>query len=81
VPTADQLPAQTLELVRQVNQQDIALYTFAQERFAQQCAQQGSLFPLRVRWFQFQNKTQPALHKLRTYSIRNKVRTLLRQNN
>jgi hypothetical protein len=75
---AHQLPAATVDLVKKVNQQDIALYAYAQERFAQQCAQRGPLFPLRLRQFQLQNRIKPTLKKLRSYSIRTALRARFR---
>lgn len=72
------LPAATLDLLKRANQQDGALYAFAQELFAQQCAQQGPLFDFRVRRFQLVNKLQPAIKKVRTYSVRAKFRTLFK---
>ena len=74
------LPKETVELIKRVNRQDIALYAYAQDLFKEQCSQQGLLFGSRVRYFQFLNKYQPEMDikKLRTYSVRAKLRSLLR---
>jgi hypothetical protein len=53
------LPKETVELIKRVNRQDIALYAYAQDLFKEQCSQQGLLFGSRVRYFQFLNKYQP----------------------
>lgn len=72
------LPAETIALIKRVNRHDSALYTFAEELFKKQCAEQGAMFELRVRYFQFLNKYQPAAKKLRTYSLRVKLRSLFK---
>lgn len=77
-PETKRLPVETMDLIKRVNQQDSALYAFAQELFAQQCAQQGALFDVRVRRFQLANKFRPAMRKIRTYSVRTKLRSFFK---
>ena len=72
----EQLPRATVELLKHVNRQDIALYAYAQDLFSEQCSQQGFLFGSRVRYFQFVNKYGLDIQKLRTYSIRAKLKSL-----
>ncbi len=74
--TAQTLSADTIDLIKQVNQQDIALYAYAVALFQEQCAQQGAAFPLRVRRFQFLNRYGAQLEQARTYSIRAKLKSL-----
>jgi hypothetical protein len=74
--TEKQLPKATVELIKHVNRQDIALYAYAQDLFKEQCSQQGFLFGFRVRYFQFLNKYGLDIKKFRTYSIRAKLRSL-----
>lgn len=74
----DQISAATVDLVQRANQQDIALYAYAQDLFAEQCAQRGALFDIRVRRFQFANKSKPIIKSLRTYSVRTKLRTMFK---
>jgi len=64
-----QLPHDTIELIRQTNQKDIALYNYGQILFAQQMNEQGILFPLKVRLFQARNRWKPTLLLIRSYSI------------
>jgi len=71
----NQLPKATVELIKRVNRQDIALYAYAHDLFDEQCAQQGALFPFRVRYFQLLNKYQPSIKRLRSYSIRAKLKS------
>ncbi len=68
--TQQQLPAETIDLIRHANQMDIALYTFAKGLFAQQAKQQGFWFPIKVKLFQARNQWEPVFRRLRTYSIR-----------
>ena len=72
----NQLPRATVELIKRINRQDIALYACAQDFFNEQCAQQGASFELRVRYFQFLNKYQPLITRFRTYSVREKLKSL-----
>ena len=76
----DRLPKETIELIKRVNRQDIALYAYAQELFKKQCSQQGFFFKYRVRYFQYLNKYQldMDIKKLRTYSVRVKLKSILR---
>lgn len=81
-PQGDQkspLSPHTIELVQRINRQDLALYRFAQALFAEQCALQGPLFDARVRLFQMQNRLRPPGDRLRTYSLRAKLRSLFQQ--
>jgi hypothetical protein len=72
--TMDSLPAETIERIRQFNRQDQALYEFGRELFKEQCARQGPDFELRVRNFQRVNKYGQLLQRLRTFSVRTKLR-------
>ncbi len=74
----NRLPRETVELIERVNRQDIALYDYAQELFHKQCSQQGAFFDLRVRYFQFLNKHQTKIKRFRTYSVREKLKSLLK---
>jgi hypothetical protein len=71
------IPPQTIAAIRRANQQDLALYRFAQGLFAEQCARQGPLFETRVRLFQMQNRLRPFGDRLRSYSVRAKLRSLI----
>ncbi len=73
---ASELSAATVDLIQRVNGQDIALYAYARELFKAQCAQRGALFAWRVRLFQLTNKYGPDVKRLRTYSVRTKLRSL-----
>jgi hypothetical protein len=75
--TADALPAQTIELIRHVNRQDQALYEFGRKLFREQCARRGPGFNLRVRKFQRINKYGRPLQRLRTFSVRTKLKELV----
>jgi hypothetical protein len=75
--TADALPAQTIELIRHVNRQDQALYEFGRKLFREQCARRGPGFNLRVRNFQRINKYGRPLQRLRTFSVRTKLKELV----
>ena len=72
--TQRQLPAETVNLIRQANQMDFALYEYASSLFRQQVRQQGPSFPLRVILFQARNRWEPIYWRLRTYSIRASIR-------
>jgi hypothetical protein len=75
--TAETLPPQTIERIRQVNQQDQALYEFGRELFKKQCDSLGPGFDLRVRYFQHVNKYGQPLQRLRAFSVRAKLRELI----
>ena len=76
--TKNRLPGETVELIKRVNRQDIALYDYAQELFNEQCSQQGALFESRFRYSQFLDKYQPLIKRFRTYSLRTKLKSLLK---
>ena len=73
---ASKLPAATVDLIQHANRQDLALYAYARNLFKEQCAQRGALFAWRVRRFQLTNKYGPIVKRLRTYSVRTKLRSL-----
>jgi hypothetical protein len=74
--TQAQLPRETVALINQANQQDIALYHYARSLFQAQCREQGPLFPLRARYFTLQNRYRPMLAAARTFSVRAKLREI-----
>ncbi|MFN2125368.1 MAG: sulfotransferase family 2 domain-containing protein [Candidatus Promineifilaceae bacterium] len=75
--TVDSLPPQTLARIKEVNRQDQALYEFGRELFKEQCARQGPGFDLRVRYFQRVNQYGQPFQRLRTFSVRTKLKELV----
>jgi hypothetical protein len=72
--TVDTLPPQTIARIRQVNQQDQALYEFGRDLFNAQCARLAPGFDLRARYFQHINKYGQPLQRLRAFSVRAKLK-------
>jgi hypothetical protein len=75
--TVDTLPAETIKLIRRVNRQDQALYDFGRKLFKKQCARRGPGFDLRVRNFQRINKYGRPWQRLRSFSVRAKLKEMV----
>ncbi len=72
--TRETLPAETVTLIKEVNQLDIALYAFAKNLFRQQAQAQGVSFPLRVKLFQTNSIWKSPYMRMRRFSVRTYVK-------
>jgi hypothetical protein len=73
------LSVETIDLIKQKNQMDIALYQFARSLFIRQIKDQGLLFPFKVKVFQVRNWWQPIYRQYRHYSIRSSIQSKIKK--
>ena len=76
----DQLSADELEMIREHNRFDIALYAYAQQLFEEQVRRQGPSFPLELAWFRARNRLYGNYWQARSYSVRTRLRNLFSAN-
>ena len=72
---SNMIPAETVSLIKQINQMDIQLYEYAKTLFSRQIKRQGPLFSLEVKFFQAQNWWGPVSKQVRRYSIRSALKS------
>lgn len=77
-PGRGDLPQATLELLAEQNGLDLQLYGYAKELFGERVRQQGPLFPLEVKWFQWRHLGTDRLTQARQELRRHSVRMWLR---
>lgn len=75
-PPKKQIAPKTMTLLTQLNQTDNALYQYGRSLFKAQIAQQGPLFPARVRLFCWLNQFTKPYWQLRQYSLRAQLHKL-----
>jgi hypothetical protein len=78
-PGQESLPAETLAVVRERNQLDLRLYTYAEALFAAQIRNQGTRFAVATRRFQIANRWLKPLIRAYLEARKISVRTLLRE--
>lgn len=75
-PRQQEIDQATLDLIAEVNQQDIALYAYAERLFEEKIAEMGWTFRLSVQKFRWLQWYLPKYRKVRGFSVRMYLRSV-----